>query len=65
MDGGEGNGEDMALSLYEGPGQKTNGVQLAKKYKGLAIVWEHRYYGESVPFVQVNSPSLLVQRCFS
>lgn len=34
---------------------QENGIQssimaLAKKYKGLGILWEHRYYGESLPF---------------
>jgi hypothetical protein len=26
-------------------------MALARKYKGLAILWEHRYYGKSVPFL--------------
>ena len=25
-------------------------MRLAKRYKGLAILWEHRFYGESLPF---------------
>ncbi|KAN0108655.1 Serine carboxypeptidase S28 domain containing protein [Hyaloscypha variabilis] len=25
-------------------------LELAKKYHGMAIVWEHRFYGESLPF---------------
>ncbi|KAG7096655.1 hypothetical protein E1B28_004070 [Marasmius oreades] len=29
-------------------------MRLAKRYKGLAILWEHRYYGDSQPF-PVNS----------
>ena len=26
-------------------------MALARNYKGLAILWEHRYYGSSVPFL--------------
>jgi hypothetical protein len=26
-------------------------MALARKYEGLAILWEHRYYGKSVPFL--------------
>ncbi|KAF5361184.1 hypothetical protein D9758_009040 [Tetrapyrgos nigripes] len=29
-------------------------MRLAKRYKGIAILWEHRYYGQSLPF-PVNS----------
>ncbi|KAF9268246.1 peptidase S28 [Marasmius fiardii PR-910] len=29
-------------------------IRLAKRYKGIAILWEHRYYGDSQPF-PVNS----------
>ena len=25
-------------------------MQVAKRYKGVAILWEHRYYGDSLPF---------------
>ncbi len=25
-------------------------MRLAKRYNGLAILWEHRYYGDSLPF---------------
>ncbi len=34
-------------------------MQVAKRYKGLAILWEHRFYGASLPF-PVNVSSLLV-----
>jgi hypothetical protein len=54
MDAGESNGEGFARALTENSGQRTNGVQLARKYKGLVIAWEHRYYGGSIPFVQVR-----------
>ena len=25
-------------------------MRVAKRYSGLAVLWEHRYYGESLPF---------------
>lgn len=25
-------------------------MQMAKRYNGVAILWEHRYYGDSLPF---------------
>lgn len=56
-DGGEGDAEPLSADLQEDPGTKTALMQLAQKYKGLAIVWEHRYYGKSVPFVQVRHSS--------
>lgn len=34
-------------------------MQLAKTYKGLAILWEHRYYGKSQPFGVSHSQSSL------
>jgi hypothetical protein len=38
-------------------------MALARRYKGVAILWEHRYYGKSVPFLNkfsnvVRPPSL-------
>lgn len=29
---------------------KSAVMRLAERYKGLAILWEHRYYGVSLPF---------------
>lgn len=37
-------------------------MQLAKKYNGLALLWEHRYYGESLPF---GNPVVIVSSCIS
>jgi len=47
-------GEGDASSYYE-PfllelDGESNVMQLAQKYHGLAILWEHRYYGQSLPF---------------
>lgn len=36
--------------LQESDGVQNNVMALTKKYKGLAILWEHRYYGGSLPF---------------
>lgn len=49
-------GETDAESYYvpvlqEGEGVQSSVMALTKKYKGLAILWEHRYYGQSVPFL--------------
>lgn len=49
-------GEDDAEYYYDDVLQEDYGVlssvlALAKKYRGLAILWEHRYYGQSVPFL--------------
>ncbi|EIN06329.1 peptidase S28 [Punctularia strigosozonata HHB-11173 SS5] len=35
-------------------------MQAAKRYKGIAILWEHRYYGDSLPF-PVNSNTTAAQ----
>ncbi len=33
-------------------------MALARKYNGLAIMWEHRFYGESLPFPVDNRSGL-------
>ena len=34
-------------------------MRLAERYKGLAVLWEHRFYGNSLPFpVNVRAPIL-------
>jgi hypothetical protein len=50
---GETDAEPFSKDLSEAPGTKSAVMQLAAKYHGIGIVWEHRYYGQSVPFVQV------------
>ena len=34
-------------------------MQLAKRYNGVAILWEHRYYGDSLPFPVNVRPTLV------
>ncbi|KAI0664343.1 serine carboxypeptidase S28-domain-containing protein [Cubamyces menziesii] len=50
FDSGEQNAEPL-LSYYL---QEYHGLsatmRLAKRYEGIAILWEHRYYGDSLPF---------------
>ena len=42
---------DDCLSIpQEVYGYRSNVMALAKEFKGLGILWEHRYYGESLPF---------------
>lgn len=45
----------MRQNYYSSVLQEADGIQssvmaLTRKYNGLAILWEHRYYGESIPF---------------
>jgi hypothetical protein len=37
----------VILAEYVGPSAP---MALARKYNGLAVIWEHRFYGESLPF---------------
>jgi hypothetical protein len=53
QDIGEDDAEGFTTFLQEPQGIKTAVMQLAEKYHGIGLVWEHRYYGKSVPFVQV------------
>lgn len=39
----------VSIFLTEGIGNSTL-MSLARRYNGLAILWEHRFYGESHPF---------------
>jgi len=52
MDIGESNAEAFAENgfLLE-TDMRTAVMQIARRYKGIGVIWEHRYYGESVPFV--------------
>lgn len=36
--------------LLGGESLQSNVLELARKYHGIAIVWEHRFYGRSLPF---------------
>jgi Serine carboxypeptidase S28 len=36
-------------------------VELARKYHGIAIVWEHRFYGESLPFTLNSETGLAAE----
>ncbi|KAF8511849.1 peptidase S28 [Hysterangium stoloniferum] len=50
FDSGEQNAEPLLpyyLQEYHG---LSAVMRLAKRYKGLAILWEHRFYGDSLPF---------------
>jgi hypothetical protein len=43
--------DGQAASIVVGSTQVTsNVIELARKYHGIAIAWEHRFYGESLPF---------------
>jgi hypothetical protein len=35
-------------------GQQLGVMQLARQYHGIGILWEHRYYGKSLPFAAVR-----------
>jgi hypothetical protein len=39
-------------------GQQLGVMQLARQYHGVGILWEHRYYGKSLPFASVRVPSV-------
>ncbi|KAI5117335.1 hypothetical protein M0805_001940 [Coniferiporia weirii] len=50
FDSGEQNAEPLLpyyLQEYHG---LSATIRLAKRYKGAAILWEHRFYGDSLPF---------------
>jgi hypothetical protein len=51
FDGGESDADLLLDYLSEREGVKTSVMQLAQKYHGIGILWEHRYYGKSVPFI--------------
>jgi hypothetical protein len=44
---------DISL-LLEADGTQSAVMQTAAKYHGIGVVWEHRYYGQSLPFVTGN-----------
>jgi hypothetical protein len=53
MDPGESDAQPFSLFLPDNPQIQFAPMLLAQKYNGIVIVWEHRYFGQSVPFVQV------------
>lgn len=50
-------------SVFPSVSQEYHGqsavMRLAERYKGLAILWEHRFYGASLPF-PVNVSKLVI-----
>jgi hypothetical protein len=34
--------------------QKLAVMELAQTYRGVGVLWEHRYYGKSLPFASVR-----------
>lgn len=54
MDVGEGNAEPFVPFLEEAQLQSAV-MQVARRYKGIGVIWEHRYYGESIPFLASNA----------
>jgi hypothetical protein len=53
-DSGEGNAAPDISLLLEADGTQSAVMQTAAKYHGIGVVWEHRYYGQSLPFVTSN-----------
>ena len=54
-DAGEAGLSDRGAKLALGdPDVRFAPVELAKKYHGIAIMWEHRFYGDSMPFSVSN-----------
>jgi hypothetical protein len=43
-----------AAQTLNNPKMKFAPIELAKKYHGIAIMWEHRFYGGSMPFEVSN-----------
>lgn len=48
--GEQGLSPKLASTLLKETGSEVSAIQLAKKFNGVAILWEHRYFGESLPF---------------
>ncbi|KAG0648292.1 putative extracellular serine carboxypeptidase [Hyphodiscus hymeniophilus] len=54
-DAGEAGVSDRGVNQSLGdPSTKFAPVELAEKYHGLTIIWEHRFYGQSMPFAVSN-----------
>jgi hypothetical protein len=56
-DGGEGDASADISLLLEADGSRSSVMQVAAKYHGIGVVWEHRYYGQSLPFVTTPNVS--------
>ena len=52
-DNGEAGADGITVFLTDEE-YSFSALQLAKKYHGIALIWEHRFYGQSLPF-SVNS----------
>lgn len=40
----------MLKNMYQEYHGLSATMRLAKRYNGLALLWEHRFYGDSLPF---------------
>lgn len=49
-DAGEASVSDQAMEYMSSGRTFSAQLELAKKYNGIFILWEHRFYGESLPF---------------
>lgn len=49
-DGGEAGLNDHAVAQMFGGDMVFAPLELARKYHGTAIIWEHRFFGGSMPF---------------
>ncbi|CZR68601.1 uncharacterized protein PAC_18500 [Phialocephala subalpina] len=49
-DGGEAGVSDRGAAQMLGGDMVSALLELAKTYNGVAVVWEHRFFGESMPF---------------
>ncbi|TVY83653.1 putative extracellular serine carboxypeptidase [Lachnellula suecica] len=50
FDGGEAGLSDGAARVLTGKNLLFAPLELARRYRGIAMMWEHRFYGESMPF---------------
>jgi hypothetical protein len=58
FDMGENDAEIFVASyLQPGHGTASAVMELAQTYHGIGVVWEHRYFGASIPFVEVRCHS--------
>ena len=58
-DNGEAGCSDaQAAATLTGTRESFTVVDLARRYNGIAILWEHRFYGQSLPFAVDNDTGL-------